>query len=307
MKVAIIQDSPVFNDLDKTVEKTVAFIDEVSKNNVDLVVFGETWLCGYPVWLDICPNVAIWDHAPVKEVWAEMYNSAVDIKSDSLRPIQKAAIDNSVWIVIGANEKISKGPGNGTLFNSVITISNQGEIVNCHRKLMPTYTEKLVHGTGDGAGLKSISTEFGQLGSLICWEHWMPLTRQAMHEEAEDLHIALWPFVKEMHQVCARQYAHEGRCHVISVGQVMFASQLPSALELPADMTPDKMIMKGGSSIYGPDGSIILEPQYGERKIIYQELDLRKNTAEKMNLSVTGHYNRPDVFKLEINKERQFE
>jgi len=306
MKVAIIQDSPVYNDLESSLQKTFDLMSDASKENVNLIVFGESWLCGYPVWLDICDDVALWDHPPVKKVWAEMYDNSVDLRSNVLDPILKAAKEYNIWIVIGANEKISKGPGNGTLFNSVITISNQGEIVNCHRKLMPTYTEKLVHGAGDGAGLKSIDTEFGRLGSLICWEHWMPLTRQAMHEEAEDLHIALWPHVKDMHQICARQYAFEGRCHVISVGQVMEANELPSQLALPKGIESTDIIMRGGSSIYAPDGSIILAPLYDERKIIYQDLDLKMNTPEKMNLSVTGHYNRPDVFDFKVNKKRQF-
>ncbi len=306
MIAAIIQDSPIINQKSETIQKTLDLIDIASNTGADLIVFGETWLCGYPVWLDICSNVAIWDHEPVKTVWSEMYNSAIDISKGDLELIQKAAKAKKIWIVIGANEKIGKGKGNGTLFNSVITISNIGQIENVHRKLMPTYTEKLVHGTGDGAGLKSIETSFGNLGALICWEHWMPLTRQAMHDEAEDFHIALWPFVKEMHQICARQYAFEGRCHVISVGQIMEASQLPSALDMPSHLSPNDIIMKGGSSIYGPDGSIILEPVYNERKIIYQELNLNLNTPEKMNLSVSGHYNRPDIFSFEINKNRQY-
>ncbi len=306
MIAAIIQDSPIINQKSETIQKTLDLIEIASNTGADLIVFGETWLCGYPVWLDICSNVAIWDHEPVKTVWSEMYNCAMDISNGDLELIQKAAKAKKIWIVIGANEKIGKGKGNGTLFNSVITISNIGQIKNVHRKLMPTYTEKLIHGTGDGAGLKSIETSFGNLGALICWEHWMPLTRQAMHDEAEDVHIALWPFVKEMHQICARQYAFEGRCHVISVGQIMEASQLPSALDIPSHLSPNDIIMKGGSSIYGPDGSIILEPVYNERKIIYQELNLNLNTPEKMNLSVSGHYNRPDIFSFEINKNRQY-
>jgi predicted amidohydrolase len=306
MVIAIIQDCPVINELSATIQKTIIFINQAASKGADLVVFGETWLCGYPVWLDVCSDVAFWDHEPVKQIWSEMYDSAVDLSQNDLTPILNAAKENKVWVVIGANEKISKGRGNGTLFNSVITISDKGEIVNSHRKLMPTYTEKLVHGTGDGAGLRSVSTHFGNLGSLICWEHWMPLTRQAMHEEAEDIHIALWPFVKEMHQICARQYAFEGRCHVISVGQVMSVSQLPTALDIPKGLKPSDLVMKGGSSIYGPDGSIVLSPVIGEKKIIFQELDLSINVSEKMNLSVSGHYNRPDVFDFSVNKKRQF-
>ena len=306
MIVAIIQDSPEINKKSETIEKTLDLISQASSRGADLIVFGETWLCGYPVWLDVCSDVAFWDHEPVKSVWSEMYSSAIDLNSNDLGTIKKTAKEHKVWLVIGANEKISKGKGNGTLFNSVITISSDGIIMNTHRKLMPTYTEKLVHGTGDGAGLNSIETSFGNLGALICWEHWMPLTRQAMHEEAEDIHIALWPFVKEMHQICARQYAFEGRCHVVSAGQIMKVSQLPSQLQLPENLNDSDWVMRGGSSIYGPDGSIIMAPVYDKKEIIIQELDLSSNIAEKMNLSVSGHYNRPDVFDFNVNRERQY-
>jgi len=306
MKAAIIQDSPVYNNKKKTIHKTLDLISDAKSGGADLVVFGESWLCGYPVWLDICKDVALWDHEPVKEIWADTYRSAIDTTSDDLNSICKLASDSNIWIVIGANEKISKGPGNGTMFNTVYTISNKGSIANHHRKLMPTYTEKLVHGQGDGAGLQSIETSFGRLGSLICWEHWMPLTRQAMHNEAEDLHIALWPFVKEMHQICARQYAFEGRCHVISVGQTMTAEELPQNLDISSAVNHNGYLLKGGSSIYGPDGSVLMQPLYEEKKIIFKELDLSINTKEKMNLSVSGHYNRPDVFNFQINKKRTF-
>lgn len=306
MRIAIVQDGPEYNDLRKTVDKTCNLISEAAKEQVDLIVFGESWLCGYPAWLDVCSDVGFWDHEPVKEVWRDMYENAIDVNGSEVSLIQKTIKECGVWAIIGANEKITKGPGSGTLFNTVFTINHKGELANHHRKLMPTFTEKLVHGLGDGAGLKSVDTPFGKLGALICWEHWMPLTRQAMHEEAEDLHIALWPYVKEMHQVCSRQYAFEGRCHVVSVGQIMSAEEIPPGLTLPDSIGKKDLLLKGGSSIYGPNGDVLLAPVYNDRKIIYQDLDLSSNIKEKMNLSVTGHYNRPDVFRFDVDRRRQF-
>jgi len=220
--------------------------------------------------------------------------------------IQKAISSHELFVVMGANEPISSGKGNGTIYNTIYTFAPDGSILNHHRKLMPTYTEKLVHGLGDGAGLKALDTPFGRLGSLICWEHWMPLTRQAMHDEGEDLHIALWPFAKELHQLASRHYAHEGRCHVIAVGQVMHQSELPDELDISdsIDVSDDGLILRGGCAVYGPDGKVILPPSYDERLMHVVDLDLKSAIGERMNLSVSGHYQRDDVFSLEINRRR---
>lgn len=306
MKIAIVQDGPVFNDLTKTLEKTQDFISQAEKEKVDLIVFGESWLCGYPVWLDVCKDANLWDHPPIKEVWAEMYNNSIDVSTDQMSGIQKQLAQGGMFGIFGANEKQTKGKGNQTIYNAILTYDNNGTLVNHHRKLMPTYTEKLVHGLGDGAGLKSVDTPFGKLGSLICWEHWMPMARVAMHDEGEDLHIALWPFVKGMHHIASRHYAIEGRCHVVSVGQMMHRNELPKGLELSE--TVDKgqdYLLKGGSAIYGPDGEYIMEPLYEKKEMIIRELDLSKNTGERMNLSVSGHYQRHDVFDYTVNKIRK--
>ncbi len=305
MKVAIVQDGPVYNDLSKTIEKTCDLISTVAAQKVDLIVFGESWLSGYPIWLDICDDVNLWDHPPIKKLWADTYHNSIDIHSNSLKPIQQQLAQHNMHAVIGANEKVETGKGNHTLYNAIFTFNNKGEVVNHHRKLMPTYTEKLVHGLGDGHGLNSINTSFGKLGSLICWEHWMPLARQAMHDAGEDLHIALWPFAKDIHQLASRHYAIEGRCHVIAVGQMMHRSELPEGLTISenAGLTSD-WLLRGGSSIYGPQGETIMAPLYEEKQLIIQELDLSKNTAERMNLATSGHYQRYDVFGFEVDRRR---
>ena len=207
---------------------------------------------------------------------------------------------------MGANESIKKGPGNGSIYNTIFTFGSDGCIINHHRKLMPTYTEKLIHGMGDGSGLRSVEAPFGRLGSLICWEHWMPLARQAMHDEGEDIHIALWPQVKEMNHVASRQYAFEGRCHVVAVGQIMHRDELPESLSISNRISihPSGLVMNGGSAIYGPNGDILLPPQQEERKIIYHEINLSDNRKENMSLSVSGHYRRNDVFELKVNRKR---
>lgn len=306
MKIAIIQDGPVYLDLPSTLDKTFGYLSKAKNEGVDLVVFGESWMTGYPIWLDICSDVNLWDHEPVKQAWAKMYENALELESPEMKALQKVIKDTGLYVVMGANECVRYGKGNHTIYNAIFTFGPNGALINHHRKLMPTYTEKLVHGLGDGYGLRSIDTPFGRLGSLICWEHWMPMTRQAMHDEAEDLHIALWPYAKEMHQIASRHYAFEGRCTTVAVGQVMGADELPNGLEISEriQIGDDGLIMKGGAAIYSPNGDVILTPQYGYRDMIVQELDLKLNRPEHMNLAVSGHYQRPDVFQYIVNKDR---
>ena len=306
MKIAIVQDGPVFNDLTQTIVKTLNFIDQASEAGANLIVFGECWLSGYPVWLDVCKDVNLWDHEPIKQLWSNTYENSVDLASSVLEPIKNKLKEKGLYAVIGLNEKIATGKGNNSLYNSILTFDDEGNIVNHHRKLMPTFTEKLVHNLGDGKGLNAVETPFGRLGSLICWEHWMPMTRLAMHDEAEDIHIALWPYAKEMHHIASRHYAIEGRCFVVAVGQIMNLDELPEGLELSDEINLDnKLLLKGGSAVYSPSGEIILSPQYGNSSLIISEIDISAIQKERMNLAVSGHYQRPDVFNYTIDKSRR--
>lgn len=307
MRVAIIQDGPVYLNAQATLEKTISFIKAASTEGADLIVFGENWFSGYPVWLDVCSDVNLWDHDPVKQVWQKTFEEGLSRESAIMSQLQEAIKEANLYVIMGANEPIRSGKGNGTVYNTIFTFDPLGALINHHRKLMPTFTEKLVHGLGDGAGLNTLKTPHGRIGSLICWEHWMPLARQTMHDEGEDLHIALWPYAKELHQLASRHYAHEGRCHVIAVGQVMHESELPEQLKLSdqIELPETKLILRGGCAVYGPDGSVIKTPVYDTREVIYVDLDLKKGLPERMNLSVSGHYQRDDVFDLMVNKKRK--
>ncbi|NOZ47723.1 MAG: carbon-nitrogen hydrolase family protein [Chlorobi bacterium] len=305
--IAIIQAGPVYFNLHESINKALFLIKEAAKSGAKIVVFGETWLSGYPAWIDYCPDVAVWNNEAVKNSWADLFKNGVEIKGKEVILLKKAAKENGVYIIIGINEIIKKGKGNGTIYNAIITINNNGELLNHHRKLMPTFSEKLVYGIGDGFGLNSFKTTFGTIGSLICWEHWMPLARQTMHDEAEDFHFALWPSVHEIHQLASRNYAFEGRCYVVAVGQVMRARQIPKGLKLPDNYSGNELLLNGGSCVIGPNGKFLLEPQFNKEEIIYFEIPSSDIlTSEKMNLSVSGHYQRHDVFELNVNKKRYF-
>jgi nitrilase len=303
-KVAIVQAAPVFMDLDASLARAHNLITEAAAQGAQLIVFGETWLPGYPAWLDHCPDAALWNHEPTKEVYAELRRNSVSIQGPHTQQLARAAAEHNVVLVIGVNERVDEGPGNGTLYNSLLTFNSDGSLLNHHRKLVPTYTERIVWGPGDANGLRAINSTAGRIGGLICWEHWMPLARQTLHDSGEQIHIAVWPTVHEMHQIASRHYAFEGRCFVLAAGLLMKVSDLPSQLPPVPELTnkPDQLVLRGGSSIIGPDGSYLVEPLFDEEQILVAEIDLRACDKERMTLDVSGHYQRDDVFELKVKR-----
>ncbi len=308
LRIAIVQHRPVHLNLEASTQKAIALIKEAVQCGAQLIVFGETWLSGYPAWLDHCPEIAQWNNDATKEVFALMHTNSVDVHGAEMKRLCDAAKEGSVMICMGINEKIVEGIGNGTIYNAFVIIDEKGQIVNHHRKLVPTFSEKMVYGNGDAAGLKTINTQWGKLGGLICWEHWMPLSRQVLHNENEMIHIALWPTVHEMHQVASRHYAFEGRCFVIAVGQMMQVKDIPAALSLPEHFKndPEKYILNGGSCVVDPSGKYLLEPQFDKEDILYCTIE-NFDTAikEKLTLDTTGHYSRWDIFDFKVDKKRK--
>jgi len=300
--VAIIQKSPVFLDLAASVDKAIALTEEAARNGARLITFGETWLPGYPAWLDYCSDIALWDHRPSKDVFAKLRQNSLTVPGRETEALAQVAGDLKVTLVIGANERVETGPGNGTLYNTLLTFTADGQLANHHRKLIPTYTERLVWGQGDGCGLRSVATPDGRVGGLICWEHWMPLARQAMHIAGEHIHVAVWPTVHKMHRVASRHYAFEGRCFVLAAGMIMRVKDMPKELRLTPelDANPESFLLNGGSTIFGPDGKYVVEPLCDQEDVIIADLDLEALDRERMTLDVSGHYNRSDLFAFQV-------
>lgn len=304
IKVGIAQYAPVHFNKEATLQKLRSIIIDAASQKVQLLAVGETWLSGYPAWLDYGTNISQWDGPEMKQAFIKMFESSITVPGQETEEIGRLAAQHKMGIVLGINEKVATGPGNGTLYNSLLIFNEHGELSVHHRKLMPTFTEKLLYGLGDGGGLEATPIHGARTGALICWEHWMPLTRQAMHNSGEDIHVALWPNVHEMLQVASRHYAFEGRSFVLAVGQLMKASDVPKGIELTSDIkTPDTLLLKGGSCIIGPDGKYIVEPLFDEEKLIITELDISKVYGERMAMDTSGHYNRPDVFKFKVKKK----
>jgi nitrilase len=304
VKAAVVQaEQP--GSLPAGLEQTRILAAEAAEAGAALVVFPETWLPGYPAWIDHCRDAGLWDHAPVKAVYSRLADDSLVVGDDSFAALAAIAADLAVTLVVGVSERVEAGPGRGTLYNSLLTLGPDGSLLNHHRKLTPTYTERLLWGNGDAEGLRVVDTPAGRLGGLICWEHWNPLARQVLHDAGEDVHVAVWSAVvgaNGMHQEASRCYAFEGRCHVLAAGQLMRAADLPPELEPSPDRVsgPDQLLLRGASAIIGPDGAYLAGPLYDEPGILLAELDYERNRQERMTLDVSGHYQRPDVFELTV-------
>ena len=312
LKVAVVQHGPVFLNLERSLEKARGLVEEAAREGAELIVFPETWLPGYPIWLDASPGAALWDHPPAKALYRLLSENALTVPGRHLDALLDAAGSAGAELVIGAHER-----DGGTLYNSLVIISRDGQSYRVHRKLMPTYTERLIWGRGDGSTLNTLPTDYGTLGGLICWEHWMPLARAAMHAKQETIHVAQWPWVKELHHIASRHYAFEGQCFVLAAGSVLTKGDAlegyrslgveSEALEILEGIPgeSDAWMMRGGSAVIGPDTDYVAGPVYEEACILYADLPLGRIAEGHLALDTDGHYARPDVFHLEVDDRPQ--
>ncbi len=293
---AAAQLAPVFLNLEASADKACEWIAKAGKEKVKVLVFPETWLPGYPVWLDTSPEAVLWNHQPAKELYQMLVENSPEISSPAIQRICEAAADAKITVVLGIQER-----DGGTLYNTMLYISEKGEILGKHRKLIPTYAERLVWGRGDGTTLTVVDTPVGRVGGLVCWEHWMPLARQAMHDKRELLHAAVWPSVNDIHLLASRTYAFEGRCFVIAVGSILRREDLPQGVALLDTMPDVGPFQTGGSVIIGPNAKILAGPVENEETLVIAEIDPASAIQETLTLDISGHYSRPDVFTLLVN------
>lgn len=295
-KAAAVQAAPVFLDREATVEKACRLIAEAAAGGASLAVFPEAWVPGYPVWANA---VSRWDYPPSKQVYRRLYQNAVDIPGPVTQRLGEAAGKAGICLAVGVHER---APG-GTLYNTILFIGRDGRLLGKHRKLVPTYHERMVWGQGDGSTLEVFDTALGRLGGLICWEHWMPLARYALYARGEQVHASLWPTAGETFLLACRSMAFEGRLFVIVSCSYLTKGMLPADFELSAEMAAfPGVLCRGGSAIIGPDGKYLAGPVYGEETILYADIDLARGLEEKQAMDVVGHYARPDVFTLRVNR-----
>src|SRR6266581_3126396 len=304
-KVAAVQAAPAFLDLDASVDKAVRLIDEAGAKGARLIAFPETWIPGYPWW--------IWLGAPA---WAIMrgfvssyFDNSLAYDSPAADKLRQAAKRNDIVVVLGLSER-----DGGSLYIAQWIIGPDGETVAQRRKLKPTHVERSVFGEGDGSELAVHDLEIGRVGALCCWEHLQPLSKYAMYAQNEQVHVAAWPSFSlydpfapalgaEVNNAASRVYAVEGSCFVLAPCATVSQAMVEELCDRP-DKNALLHVGGGHAAIYGPDGSAIAEKLAPDQEgLLYADIDLGAIGVAKNAADPAGHYSRPDVTRLLLNKK----
>lgn len=303
--VGAVQMAPVYLDRAATLAKVENYVDEAAAGGCTLVAFGETVVPGYPFWLGRTDG-ARFNSDLQRDIHALYLEEAVQIEAGHLDGVRDAARRNGIAVVLGIAERPADRGGH-SIYCSAVTIAADGEIASVHRKLTPTYEERLSWASGDGHGLVTHALPPFTFGTLNCWENWMPLSRTALYAEGEDLHIALWPGDLYDTADITRFIALESRSYVISVSGVLRRDDIPDSMPGAEMMrnASDEQISTGGTCIAAPDGSWVVEPIDSREGLTIATLDHRQVRRERQNFDPAGHYGRPDITRLAVDRRRQ--
>lgn len=301
--VAVSQKPPVLLDLEGSINSALETIAAAAAEGVGLIVFPEAFLPGYPTWIwRLRPGS---DSELGNEIHARLRNNAVDLSNGGLVPLQDAARDSGLVVVVGFHE-IDSAVSGTTLFNSVAVIGPDGAILNRHRKMMPTNPERMVWGFGDASGLKVVDTPFGRIGSLICWESYMPLARHALYAQNIEIYVAPTWDCGDTWLASMNHIAREGGCWVLSSATALESSDIPADFPGRNVLYPDEgWINPGDAVVIKPFGGIEAGPLREDKSLLIAELDLEQARRSRKPLDVAGHYSRPDLFQLTVNRQPQ--
>lgn len=305
LKVGIAQIAPVWLNREETTAKVVEHVKLAAKESCKLIAFGEAILPGYPFWIGLTDGARF--NSPIqKDIYAHYLNQAIQIEGGHLDSICNTASEHQIAIVVGCVER-APDRGGHSLYCSLVYIDSEGIIQSVHRKLVPTYEERLTWAPGDGHGLRVHQLGAFGVGGLNCWENWMPLARATLTALGEDLHIAIWPGSNRNTFDITRFIAKESRSYVLSASGLMRKADISPDTphsELILANAPD-ILADGGSCIVAPDGEWIVEPVVEKEELIVATIDHSRVRAERQNFDLAGHYARPDVTRLNVNRERQ--
>jgi nitrilase len=297
VRAAVVQAAPLAFDRERTLEKVAALTAEAASRGAQLVVFPEAFLSAYPRGLSF--GAVVGSRTDVgREAYRRYWETAVDVPGPSVDSLASIAAANAVYLVIGVIER-----DGGTLYCSVLFLAPDGRYLGKHRKLMPTASERLIGGFGDGSTLPVFETPLGRIGAVICWENYMPLLRMAMYAKGIQLYCAPTADGRETWLPTMRHIALEGRCFVLSSNQFCRRSDYPADYDTSFGDNPETILSRGGSCIIGPLGQILAGPDFDGESILTADLDLGEIARGKFDFDVVGHYARPDIFQLRVNAE----
>lgn len=295
-RAAVVQTASVPFDKTATTRKVVQRIQEAAAQGAKLIVFPEATISGYPKGADFGARVG--GRLPRgREEFLRYYEGAISVPGPETAEIAAAAREAGAYVVIGVMEK-----DGGTQYCTALHFSPAGELLGKHRKIMPTAMERLVWGFGDGSTLPVFDTEHGKLGSVICWENFMPLMRMAMYNKGIQLYCAPTADDRDEWLISMRHVAMEGRCFVFSACQHITRGAYPDDYDAIQGNEPDTVLLRGGSAIISPLGQVLAGPNYEGECILYADIDLDDITRGKYDFDVVGHYARPDIFRLVVDE-----
>ncbi|MEK7377842.1 MAG: carbon-nitrogen hydrolase family protein [Candidatus Binatota bacterium] len=299
---AVVQAAPVFLNRKATTEKACRLIRQAGKNGAKLVALPEAWIPTFPHWPRALPKG---ERDLSQEAWIKLYQESVEIPGPETRALGEAAKEAGCCVVIGVNER-SREPG-ATLYNTLLFISDEGNILGKKRKLLPTYEERCCWGAGDAADLVVVETSLGNIGGLICGEHYHSLLRHALALKGEQVHIGVWPKGAHLDQatdLLSRSHALESQVYVLVSCGLLSPEDVPDDFPLKGRTLWN---VNGGSGIIGPDGKYLAGPVYNEETILYAEIDPVHILREKWKIDTVGHYSRNDILQLVIRGEKKEE
>ena len=300
-RVAVVQAAPVPFDTAATVDKVVALTREAAGQGAQLVLFPEAYVGGYPWGLAF--GTAVGGRSdPGRRTWERYWHGAVDVPGPETEAFGAVARETGVTLCVGVIERDS-AYSRGTLFCTLLYFGPDGSLLGKHRKLKPTAAERLIWGEGDGSTLTAVDTPLGKVGGRICWENYMPLARMAMYGMGVELYLAPTADARPRWQSTLQHIALEGRCFVLGCNQFVRRDMYPDDLEIKDELLAwPETLCRGGSAIYDPLGEVVAGPLWDQEGILSAELDLTALARAKFDFDVTGHYARPDVFRLEVDR-----
>jgi nitrilase len=297
VRVAVVQAAPVLFDTHKSLQKLADLTADAAKQRAELVVFPEAYIAGYPKGRDFGVSVGV--RSPEgRDEFRRLFESAIEVPGKATEAIGTVARDHAVHLVVGVVER-----DGGTLYCTALMFDPDGTLLGKHRKLMPTAMERVIWGSGDGSTLPVVATNLGRVGSVICWENYMPLLRTAMYAKGIDLYCAITVDDRDTWLPTVTHIALEGRCFVLSACQSLHRTDLPPGYPTGRLPVGQDAVIRGGSCIIGPLGQLLAGPKYGEECILTADLDRADLARAKFDFDVVGHYSRPDVFRLEVNEQ----